>query len=51
MFITPLPSEKSINKYITKAERKIQIVCDEIKKGIVRKRGFNPVSRALGLIR
>ena len=50
VFITPLPSEKTIKKYITKAERKMLIVCDGIKNGIIRKRGFNPVSRALGLI-
>ena len=50
LFVTPLPSEKSIEKYVTKAERKIQVVCDEITKGVIKKRGFNPVSRALGLI-
>ena len=50
LFITPLPSEKSIKKYIRKAERKMQIVCDEIKNGVVKKRGFNFLSRALGLI-
>jgi ferredoxin len=50
LFITPLPSKKSIESYIKKAERKMRTVCDEITKGIVKKRGFNPVSRALGLI-
>ena len=28
----------------------MQKVCDDVKKGIVRKRGFNAFSRALGLI-
>jgi ferredoxin len=50
LFILPLPSGKIIKKYVIKAERKMQTVCDNIKKGIVKKRGFNPVSRALGLI-
>jgi ferredoxin len=50
LFITPLPSQKSIKKYIKKANRKMQIVCDEIKNGVTKKRGFNPFSRALGLI-
>ena len=50
MFITPLPSEKSIKKYIIKAEKKMQTVCDKITNGIIKKRGFNPMSRALGLI-
>ena len=50
VLITPLPGEKTIRKYMTKAEQKMQMVCDQIKNGIVRKRGFNPVSRTLGLI-
>jgi ferredoxin len=50
VFLTPLPSEKTINKYLVNADRKMQTVCDDITNGIVRKRGFNPVSRALGLI-
>jgi ferredoxin len=35
---------------VTKAERKVETVCNEITKGIVRKRGFNLISRLLGLI-
>ena len=50
VFITPLPGEKSVKKYITKAERKMQAVCEEIKNGVIKKRGFNLGSRALGLI-
>ncbi|MCL2815473.1 MAG: EFR1 family ferrodoxin [Oscillospiraceae bacterium] len=50
VFITPLPSQKTIKKYITKAERKMRTVCDHIENGVIKKRGFNPGSRALGLI-
>jgi len=50
LFITPLPSEKTVKNYITKAERKMQVVCDNIAKNIIYKRGFNPCSRVLGLI-
>ena len=50
LFITPLPSVKSIEKYIAKAERKMQTVCGKIKNSVIKKRGFNPGSRALGLI-
>jgi ferredoxin len=49
LFITPLANEKSVKKYIDKAEQKMKTVCGEIKAGIIRKRGFNPVSRVLGL--
>jgi ferredoxin len=49
LFITPVPSEKSIRNYIEKAEHKMLKVCAEIKNGVVKKRGFNPVSRVLGL--
>jgi ferredoxin len=42
--------EKKIKNYVSKAERKMQKVCDEIKSGKVRRRGFNPLSRVLGLI-
>jgi ferredoxin len=48
-FLLPMASEKRIKKYITRAERKMQIVCRNIKNGIIRKRGFNFVSRILGL--
>ena len=50
VFITPLANEKSVEKYIKKAERKMQTVCGEIKNGVIKKRGFNPASRALGMI-
>ena len=50
VFITPIPGEKTIKKYLTNTERRMQTVCDNIRRGVVKKRGFNPVSRALGLI-
>jgi ferredoxin len=48
-FITPLANEGRIKNYLAKAERKIQIVCGNIESGIVKKRGFNVISRLLGL--
>jgi len=49
-FLLPLESKKKIAKYPLKTERKMQRVCDNIEKGIVKKRGFNPISKALGAI-
>ena len=49
LFITPLASERKIKKYIIQAEEKMQVVCSNISSGIIKKRGFNPVSRILGL--
>ena len=49
LFLLPLESEKKVKAYFTKAEQKMAGMCQEIKAGIVKKRGFNPVSRALGL--
>jgi ferredoxin len=48
-FLLSLANEKRIKKYISKAERKMQFVCRNIRNGIVKKRGFNIVSRVLGL--
>ena len=49
LFILPLESDKKIKKYAAGAERKMQLVCDNIKNGIIKKRGFNGFSRFLGL--
>ena len=49
-FLLPLESNKKVAKHSAKTDRKMQIVCDKIKHGIVKKRGFNPISRALGAI-
>ena len=50
LFIIPLASDKNVRKYIEKAQIKIKSVCDDIKAGIVKKRGFNRFSRMLGSI-
>ena len=49
LFLTPLPSDKTIQKYLTSAHRKMQTVCAKIKNGKIKKRGFNLFSRILGL--
>ena len=49
LFLTPLSSDDTIRKYLSRADTKMQAVCDAIAKGIVRKRGFGLGSRALGL--
>jgi ferredoxin len=41
---------KKIKKYFAKSTLKMQKVCVNIKHGKIRKRGFNPLSRVLGLI-
>jgi len=48
-FLTPLESERKVKRYVTKAEHKMRLVCGDIEGGIVKKRGFNIVSRILGL--
>jgi len=48
LFFLSLPNQKKIKKYMTKADRKMKAVCQNIKNGIIRKRGFNAFSRALG---
>jgi len=42
------PTEHSKQKYIEKANKKMNVVCNNIKKGIVKKRGFSKVSKFLG---
>ena len=48
-FPTPLADEEKIQNYLTAAERKMELVCGDVKAGIVKKRGFNVFSRILGL--
>ena len=48
-FLTPLESEKKVERYVMNAERKMQLVCENIKAGVIKKRGFNIISRLLGL--
>ncbi|MCL2252752.1 MAG: EFR1 family ferrodoxin [Treponema sp.] len=49
LFILPIESGKKIKKYLVNAERKMQIVCNNIRNGIIKKRGFNGFSCFLGL--
>jgi len=49
-FLLPLTNTKKIKRCVAGADQKMQIVCDNINKGIVKKRGFNIVSRLLGLV-
>jgi len=41
-------SERAIKKYVTRADAKLLNVCDDIKNGIVKKRGFSRCSQILG---
>ena len=50
VFVLPMPSDKGIERCAARARRKMQRVCRDIKDGKARKRGFNAVSRGLGLI-
>jgi Fe-S-cluster-containing hydrogenase component 2 len=49
LFFLPLESETKIKKYILNAERKMSLVSKNIEKGKIKKRGFNFISRILGL--
>jgi len=44
------PTEKSAHKFLKRTEEKINTVCNNIKKGIVKKRGFSKASKLLGSI-
>ena len=48
--ILPLAQEKLLRKYVSDAQEKVMRICKEIGEGKRRRRGFNPLSRALGLI-
>jgi len=50
LFILPLENEVKIKKYIKKAKQKMEKVCNNINKGIIKKRGFNILSQLLGLM-
>jgi ferredoxin len=49
LFILPLANDNKIQKYIKKSEQKIILICNNITSGIVKKRGFNVISKILGL--
>jgi len=44
------PTEQTRQKYIKKTEAKMNTVCNNIKNGIIKKRGFSMVSKRLGYI-
>ena len=49
-FLLRVPSEKRIERYTRRADQKLQRVCEEIKQGRIRRKGFNPISKYLGLL-
>ena len=50
VFILPMTSDKGIKRCTTRAQQKMKSICGDIKNGKIKKRGFNIVSQALGLI-
>lgn len=46
--IFPNPNNRKMEKYILRANKKIDGVCKNIRRGIVKKRGFNILSKSLG---
>ena len=44
----PVSGERSKKRYMKRAERKLHVICDNIKSGIVKKRGFNALSKLFG---
>ena len=50
LFFYPIAGEKRMAKYRMDIQAKINKICSDYKKGIRKKRGFNPISRFLGLI-
>jgi len=48
-FLFPLANPNKMQRYLKKAEKKLSRSCQNIKNGVVKKRGFNFVSQHLGL--
>jgi ferredoxin len=48
-FLLPIANDEKTKKYIINAECKMNRVCENINKGIIRKRGFNIISKYTGL--
>ena len=46
----PVTNGNKNDKYLRKANRKMNKVCKDIKNGVVFRRGFNPISRLLGSV-
>ena len=49
VFFLPMTSDKGIKRCIENSQRKMQTVCHNIKNEKIKKRGFNIISRILGL--
>ena len=49
LFLLSVPGKRKIEKYAKKANQKMFHVCNNIKKGIIKRRGFNIPSKILGL--
>lgn len=49
-FLLPRTNAEKIAECLRRAGPKMDAVCQNIKTGVVKRRGFNPVSRALGLV-
>ncbi|KAB3525917.1 EFR1 family ferrodoxin [Alkaliphilus serpentinus] len=50
LFFYPMSNKEKIEKYVINADKKTYKICINIKKGIIKRRGFNVFSRYLGLI-
>ena len=48
--LLPAANERKLRKYRLRSKRKMRIVCENIKNKKIKKRGFNPASKILGLI-
>lgn len=48
-FLFPMANDASVGRYLKGAEKKMNIVCKNLQKGVIRKRGFFVGSRLLGL--
>ena len=47
--VLPITNGEKNHKYIRNAKKKMDIICQNIRNGVVFRRGFNPVSRLLGI--
>lgn len=50
LFFLPVASERRVEKRFNKAKKKMDKSCENIKRGIIRKRGFNVFSKYLGFL-
>ena len=50
LFLLPIASPEKIERYVKKAKQRLARSCQNIQNGTVKKRGFNPVSKYLGLL-